>query len=179
MLRFKYFGISCVIHLYVQPAVLMCVMSLFILSTAFAFIIVKLPKQLQPPSKDPKAAAQPHIHTRSVSFFATHIHTLFFLRISLFPILLYPSQVELGWTMAWWEGCCLVGLLESGILPKVTSKWWWWGGDEGLWQCNGLVSLWPEMLSRVLISSWYYNLLLYHFWNLTLTWSLLGTLNVN
>lgn len=74
MLRFKYFGISWVIHLYVQPTVLMCVMSLFILSTAFAFIIVKLPKQLQPPSKDPKAAAQPHIHTLCVILPHTFTH---------------------------------------------------------------------------------------------------------
>lgn len=108
MLCFKYFGISCVIHLYAQPAVLMCVMSLFILSTAFAFVIVKLPKQLQPPSKDPKAAAQPHIHT--LCHFATHTFTHFYFSES-----------------ASFQSSCVPGM-NNGMMGRVL-----FGGLVGKW----------------------------------------------
>lgn len=124
-----------------------------IISTVYIFLTVLLPLSAQSCLNSCtlplRTTGQLVIHTNT--HFNTHTQTHFFFLLSLSPILLYLSQVELGWTMAWWEGCCLVGLLESGILPKVTSKWRL-GESWGLWRCNGLVSLWPEMLSRVMIS---------------------------
>lgn len=89
-----------------------------------AFIIMKLLKQLQPSQQEP--VGQLLFHTRCFVFI-----TYVLLCSAALQSLLCLSHVELGWTKAWCKGCCLVGLVESGILLKVTSKWW-------RWRCGGV-----------------------------------------
>lgn len=114
-----------------------------------AFISIELPKQLHPSTKNPGTAGHPHKYTHCVILTHTYTH-FFFCSASLQSSCIYPRW---NWVEQWHDG--------KGVV------WWaWWkvessprwplsgGGGEswGLWRCNGLVSLWPEMLSRVMIS---------------------------
>lgn len=111
-----------------------------------AFIIMKLPKQLQPSQQE--QAGQLLLRTHTVSFLS---HTF------------CSAQPPSGHSCV----CLMWNWVEQRHDAKAVVWWAWWkvesssrwplsggggcvwgGGVKRLWQRNGLVSLWPDMLSR-------------------------------
>lgn len=103
---------------------------------------MKLPKQLQPSQQELQDSCS---CTRAVSFLS---HTFRFCSASLQSSCIYlmwnwaeqRHDVKTVVWWAWWK-------VES--FPRwPLSGGGWGGGVERLWRRNGLVSLWPDMLSR-------------------------------
>lgn len=106
-----------------------------------AFIIMKLPKQLQPSQLAVRDSCS---STHAVWFYHTHV---LLCSASLQCIYLMWNWAE-QWhdvkAVVWWARW----RVESSPRWPLSARGWGGGGVEGLWRRNGLVSLWPDMLSK-------------------------------